>query len=365
MYSDYRIVRCVLRDGNLDNSTIQNVQGCVNEEMIMDGWISIILSNKECIMLKFNNGVFSNEGFIVDDEKVLNVIEKDKNDGFSYRTVLHEEGIADLDHGSRFEGLVLKESGIPFGFGSMYDDDGLLIYEGIMIDWKRFGYGVSYHNNGLVEYEGYWCDDKRFGNGKLYDRSGELVKECEWWDGSECNTDVYEGTGSKPINIGINHLKLENKCILKDWNVSWLSNLESIEIGDDCFGSVQTFKIEGLKRLKSVKIGRNSFTQVKENDWMRYLNDSEDSEDSEDTNSSDNAERKADNPSRSFHILDCESLESIQIGEYSFSDFGGGFELSNLKSLKSIQIGTIGSDSRNFYWSSCVIRGMDMILTIE
>ena len=118
----------------------------------------------------------------------------------------------------------------------------------------------------------------------------------------------------------------------------------SIEIGDDCFGSVQTFKIEGLKRLKSIKIGNNSFTQVKSSDkWDGS---------------------KANNQSRSFHILDCESLESIQIGEYSFCDFGGEFELSNLKSLKSIQIGTIGSDSFNFYCSSFVIRGMDMILTI-
>ena len=119
----------------------------------------------------------------------------------------------------------------------------------------------------------------------------------------------------------------------------------SIDIGDDSFSSVRTFKIEGLKRLKSVKIGNNSFTKVK---------------DSDDWN-----DKKANNQSRSFHILDCESLESIQIGEYSFCDFGGGFELSNLKSLKSIQIGIFEKDSYNFYWSSFVIRGMDMILTIE
>ena len=35
----------------------------------------------------------------------------------------------------------------------MYDDDdGILVYKGIMINWKRFGYGTSYHNNGLIEY---------------------------------------------------------------------------------------------------------------------------------------------------------------------------------------------------------------------
>ena len=121
--------------------------------------------------------------------------------------------------------------------------------------------------------------------------------------------------------------------------------ITSIEIGDDCFGFVQTFKIEGLNQLKSVKIGTNSFTQLKSNDKWDYF--------------------KANNQSKSFHILDCESLESVEIGEFSFCDFAGQFELKNLKSLKSIQIGRIGSYSGNFYCSSFEIRGMDMILTIE
>ena len=114
--------------------------------------------------------------------------------------------------------------------------------------------------------------------------------------------------------------------------------LQKIEIGDDCFGSVQTFKIDGLNRLKTIKIGNNSFTQKRY--W--YGNDK----------------------SKSFHILNCESLESIQIGEYSFSDFAGDFELKNLPQLQSIQIGSIGSYSNNYYSSSCVIRGIDLILSI-
>ena len=124
--------------------------------------------------------------------------------------------------------------------------------------------------------------------------------------------------------------------------------LESIEIGNDCFGSVQTFKIEGLNRLKTIKIGNNSFTQVKtilwDDDWDEA--------------------HKGINKSKSFHILNCESLESIQIGEYSFSDFAGEFELKNLPQLQSIQIGTIGSESYNFYNSSFVIRGIELILNI-
>ena len=114
--------------------------------------------------------------------------------------------------------------------------------------------------------------------------------------------------------------------------------VESIEIGDDCFGSVKTFKIDGLNRLTTIKIGINSFTK-KKNWW-------------------------GNDKSKSFHILNCESLESIQIGEYSFSDYTGEFELKNLPQLQSIQIGTIGSDSYNFYYSSFVIRGIEMILNI-
>ena len=158
-----------------------------------------------------------------------------------------------------------------------------------------------------------------------------------WYNGNEIDIDNYEGDGSKPMNIGIKHLKLSNNCILKDWDVSWLLNLESIEIGDNCFRSVKTFKMDGLNQLKSLKIGKNSFTQVKQSNWD---------------------DDKANNQSKSFHILNCESLESIKIGEYSFSDFGGQFELKNLPSLQSIQIGEIESISYNFCWSSFVIGGI-------
>ena len=114
--------------------------------------------------------------------------------------------------------------------------------------------------------------------------------------------------------------------------------MESIEIGNDCFGSVKTFKIDGLNRLKTIKIGKNSFTQRKNIYGF--------------------------NNSKSFHILNCESLESIQIGEFSFSDFAGDFELKNLPQLQSIQFGTIEKESYNFYFISFVIRGIDLILNI-
>ena len=132
-----------------------------------------------------------------------------------------------------------------------------------------------------------------------------------------------------------------NSCNEGDYTVFDFSRfqwLRSIKIGNDCFGSVQTFKIDGLNQLKTIKIGKNSFTHKK----------------------NDNGNDK----SKSFHILNCKSLESIQIGEFSFSDFAGEFELKNLPQLLSIQIGSIGSYSCNFYSSSFVIRGIEIILNI-
>ena len=122
--------------------------------------------------------------------------------------------------------------------------------------------------------------------------------------------------------------------------------LEELIIGDDCFGSVEQFNIDGLNHLKYIKIGNNSFTHLKSDDEWDYY--------------------KANNASRSFSILNCVELESIEIGRYSFLDYGGGFELKNLPKLSTIKIGVIGSESSNFCYSSFVIKGIiDMILLMN
>ena len=164
-------------------------------------------------------------------------------------------------------------------------------------------------------------------------------------------TNIYRFDYIQSISSSISSITIPNwTCNDADYTIfdfSRFTRVESIEIGNDSFFSVKTFQIDGLNRLKTIKIGNNSFTQVKicnmDGDW-------------------DEAYKNANNQSKSFHILNCESLESIQIGEYSFSDFGGEFELKNLPQLQSIQIGTTGTDSWNFYNSSFVIRGIELIL---
>ena len=117
------------------------------------------------------------------------------------------------------------------------------------------------------------------------------------------------------------------------FDFSRFADLEQLEIGGNSFGYVETFIIDGLNNLTTLNIGQNSFTESKSG----YDGDD----------------------SKSFSIKNCELLESIYIGMYSFSDYSGEFELVNLPSLKSIHIGEMEdySWSHNFYYSSFVLRG--------
>ena len=115
-------------------------------------------------------------------------------------------------------------------------------------------------------------------------------------------------------------------------------DLVYLRIGDENFMYVKTFSVQNNTNLQFIHIQDNSFTQVK-----YYLGN---------------------DTSKTFHILNCESLESFQIGEYSFSDYSGGFELENLPQLRSIQMGSQEGKNFNFYFCSFVIRGIELILNI-
>ena len=229
------------------------------------------------------------------------------------------------------------------GKGKEYSKNGkTMIYQGIFVNGKRNGRGTSYHNR-KVKYDGEWINGitKRSYTiwNWLFTIIGLIIVAglfiynivlgiaviilliimfihiCLW----KIRKTVHIAPDSQIIKYKKPRCTFElsyNRVIPL---FSRYSSVESIDIGDECFESVKTFKIDGLNRLRTIKIGINSFTQAK--------------------NSNGN------DASKSFHILNCESLESIQIGEYSFSDFGGEFELKNLPKLQSIQIGTVVEES--------------------
>ena len=163
----------------------------------------------------------------------------------------------------------------------------------------------------------------------------------------EISITIHNSIELNSMNMNVTNLIISsNSCNdLKSLNLNEYRYLKSIEIGDDCFENVDLFNIDGLNELKSLKIGNNSFTHLKGNSWDYD---------------------KAHKEYRSFSILNCIELESIEIGPFSFSDYGGGFELKNLPKLSTIKIGEIRSDSFNFCYSSVVIKGIiDMILLMN
>ena len=173
----------------------------------------------------------------------------------------------------------------------------------------------------------------------------------EWIDVSSILADLLPATYNcdyiESIDSNVTSIHLPDRtCNDLDYtafNFSRFNLLEELIIGDYSFYSVDTFVIDGLNELKSLIIGVDSFTK-----------DSESSEN---------------DSSRSFSILNCVELESIEIGLYSFSDYSGGFELFNLPKLESIKIGEIvdiESYSNNFWDSSFVIKGIiDIIIANE
>ena len=92
--------------------------------------------------------------------------------------------------------------------------------------------------------------------------------------------------------------------------ISDSTRLKRIVIGDECFGKVRLFELDGLSELESIEIGKKSFgisTVDKRND-------------------------------SSYRIVNCPKLQSIAIGDWSFCDYHS-FELTGLPSLHSIDIG--------------------------
>ena len=95
---------------------------------------------------------------------------------------------------------------------------------------------------------------------------------------------------------------------ITSFNITNNGVLKRIVIGDNCFGKVRVFDLDGLSELESVVIGQKSF-------MISY------------------SERN----DGSCQIVNCPKLKSIQIGDYSFDDYHS-FELNNLPSLQSIHI---------------------------
>ena len=241
------------------------------------------------------------------------------------------------------------EKGFSRQYGVEYDEEGKnVIYDGDFLNGKRCGLGTSYYDNNEIEYDGKWVNGYSQSRYILFFAVIPVITELcivvltfilpisRFWQWLIiiaiiiCGLIFLDYIWKSLKQVSIVTKDFDPKVLSKKYYYE--NEYQCIIFEDESYSEVKTFKIDGLNGIKNINIGNSSFTQKKNGYEIGKL--------------------------KSFHILNCESLESIQIGEYSFSDFGGKFELKNLPQLQSIQIGTIGIESNNFYNSSFMIRGI-------
>ena len=204
-----------------------------------------------------------------------------------------------------------------------------LKYDGDFVNGVRAGFGTSYNEDGTERYSGEWIYGMKknvFSKGLIWiivtvEIILVVVDICipalfykfifgilifilyfvvyyfvrKMWSLCPLTVDFIPKTTEKPLQYGRDTL---------------ISNYK--------FTNIRECKINGLRKLETLRILEHSFIQYKTG--VHFSN------------------HPTNDYEKSFHILNCESLKSIQIGEYSFCDFAGEFELKNLPQLQSIQI---------------------------
>ena len=126
----------------------------------------------------------------------------------------------------------------------------------------------------------------------------------------------------------------KNVCLFEDvttFDVSKYPMLKTLKIGIESFEYVSVLNITGLNELESVVIGENSFTK-KKNGW-------------------------GNDPNRHFYLKNCPKLKSLKIGRYSFSDYKV-IEIENVDALEAIEIGDLNKWSYNFMYASLELKSI-------
>ena len=258
----------------------------------------------------------------VDSHELLQVNGEDVK-GIEHNVVLNLN-----DDGERWEGDVLNDE--PYGWGVLYDSENRMGYKGFRIGGVNVCYGTRYYSDiQKVEYKGGLCEGKRWGRGVQYDRKGDKVFDGEWMNDEQASKRVELSEVNQLLHSRIEELVVSNNsCNGEEWrllDLSFMSKLRLLEVGDKCFKYVDEVKMIGMNELENVVIGKNCFTKEK-NSW-------------------------GNDPSRHFYLKNCERVRELKMGRYSFSDYSV-CEIENVPSLEVIEMGEVNEASYNFYYAS-------------
>ena len=120
---------------------------------------------------------------------------------------------------------------------------------------------------------------------------------------------------------------IENNRVL---DLSFMSNLRLLEVGDDCFEYVRRMRLIGLNQLERVLIGKNCFNKKDEDD-------------------------RCYNPNCHFYLKNCEKLREVKISGDSFKEYSV-CEIDTVPSLEVVEIGDVNNRSYNFCHASLELK---------
>ena len=100
----------------------------------------------------------------------------------------------------------------------------------------------------------------------------------------KCDDDYY--SLDRNVKVIITMKGVCNEAAFDAWNICQYVQLKELIVGDECFQYVKDLKIVGLNELEKMQIGKESFCKTR---------------------------------GGAFELKDCEALESVQIGDGSFT----------------------------------------------
>ena len=158
------------------------------------------------------------------------------------------------------------------------------------------------------------------------------------------------------LSIGDGSMKHFQSFVAKS-----LPCLASISVGNECFKNVDEVELVGLSELKSVVVGKNSFTKriSEEDDPKQTVLDLSESEGvviGENGFTKETIDEGGDS-NRHFYLKSCPSLRELRIGCYSFSDYSV-CEIENVDALQVIEMGDLNGGSKNFDDASLELKSI-------
>lgn len=134
------------------------------------------------------------------------------------------------------------------------------------------------------------------------------------------------------LDSSVTHVVIDHYVSEPDFaevDLSRLSQLKTLEIGNHCFTRVKDWTVVGLRELECVVIGTYCATQA----------------------------------SGRFCVKNCPSLKELKIGRFSFEDYSVCV-IENVDALEGIAIGDVNDWSNNFFFASLELKSVVVALAV-